>query len=121
MSAHFEPKEFLKNLVSHPGVYQMIGDKDEVLYVGKAQNLKKRVTSYFQRDTKNARISALVRQIKDIKIIIFLIYRLNRITSGNSIPPNYVILIIKITPQFRTSRIRLQPAHPCRLRVFRGL
>ncbi len=45
----FDSKQFLKNLTSQPGVYQMIADSGQVLYVGKARNLKKRVSSYFKK------------------------------------------------------------------------
>jgi excinuclease ABC subunit C len=70
MTGQFVYKQFLKNLSAHPGIYQMIGKDQEILYVGKAQNLKKRVSSYFSRETKNSRISSLVKQITDIKVII---------------------------------------------------
>jgi excinuclease ABC subunit C len=62
-------KELIKNLPANPGVYQYY-DKDEmILYVGKAKNLKKRVTSYF---TKNqlGKTAILVKQIVDIKTIV---------------------------------------------------
>ncbi|NIP31601.1 MAG: GIY-YIG nuclease family protein, partial [Candidatus Dadabacteria bacterium] len=39
---------FLKSLPSDPGIYQMLGKNGEVLYVGKAKNLKKRISNYFQ-------------------------------------------------------------------------
>lgn len=62
-------KELIRNLPPNPGVYQYY-DKDEViLYVGKAKNLKKRVSSYF---TKNqiGKTAILVKQIADIKTIV---------------------------------------------------
>ncbi|MGE3920761.1 MAG: excinuclease ABC subunit UvrC [Gammaproteobacteria bacterium] len=70
MSSEFDHKFFLKHLSNQSGVYQMIGQGGEVLYVGKAHNLKKRVSSYFRSDTKNPRIASLVKQIQDIKVII---------------------------------------------------
>lgn len=70
MPIEFDFRHFLKNLTSHPGVYQMLGENAEILYVGKARNLKKRVASYFRGDTKNPRIASLVRNIRDIKIIV---------------------------------------------------
>jgi excinuclease ABC subunit C len=46
--APFDAEEFLRTLTSRPGVYRMFDDKGRVIYVGKARNLKKRVTSYFR-------------------------------------------------------------------------
>ncbi|QKT02430.1 excinuclease ABC subunit UvrC [Ectothiorhodospiraceae bacterium 2226] len=65
----FEPEAFLRTLTTRPGVYRMIGAGGEVIYVGKARNLKKRVASYFRRahDTKT---QALVGQIRDIEITV---------------------------------------------------
>ena len=44
----FDHKSFLKNLTSRPGVYKMLGVDKEVLYVGKAKNLKNRVSCFFR-------------------------------------------------------------------------
>ncbi len=62
-------KETIKNLPSNPGVYQYYDKDDVILYVGKAKNLKKRVSSYF---TKNqfGKTAVLVKQIIDIKTIV---------------------------------------------------
>src|SRR5262245_65033122 len=70
MNSAFDAKHFLKSLTAQPGIYQMIGEEEEVLYVGKAQNLKNRVTSYFRGHSHNPRIASLVKQIKDIKVIV---------------------------------------------------
>ncbi|MBV9575571.1 MAG: excinuclease ABC subunit UvrC [Gammaproteobacteria bacterium] len=63
-------KSFLANLSHHPGVYQMLGEKAEVLYVGKAKNLKKRVSSYFSGKIKDPKTLSLVKQIKNIDFTI---------------------------------------------------
>lgn len=63
-------KDFLANLSHHPGVYQMLGEKGEVIYVGKAKNLKKRISSYFNKQTKDLKTLSLVEQIKDIDFTI---------------------------------------------------
>jgi excinuclease ABC subunit C len=65
----FDHAKFLKTLTSRPGVYRMIGEQEKVLYVGKAKNLKKRVSSYFSRSL-NRRIQVMVSQIVEIEIIV---------------------------------------------------
>mgnify|MGYP003404307950 FL=1 len=45
----FDAKRFCVNLPLQPGVYRMMNAKGEVIYVGKAVSLKKRVSSYFQK------------------------------------------------------------------------
>jgi excinuclease ABC subunit C len=57
----------LKTLPDGPGVYQYYDKEGALLYVGKAKNLKKRVTSYFTKEHDNARLKLLVRKIADIK------------------------------------------------------
>lgn len=68
-TATFEYKQFLKNLTNSPGIYQMISAEGEILYVGKAKNLKKRVSSYF-RNNLSIKTAALMRQMHHIETII---------------------------------------------------
>jgi len=63
-------KAFLSNLTHHPGVYQMLGEKGEILYVGKAKSLKKRLSSYFNSQPKDTKTTALLKHVKDITITI---------------------------------------------------
>ncbi len=63
-------KTFLTNLSHHPGVYQMLGEKGEVLYVGKAKDLKKRLSSYFSGKSKDTKTVILIQQIHDIDITV---------------------------------------------------
>ncbi len=60
----------LKTLPEKPGVYQYFDVEENILYVGKAKNLKKRVTTYFTKEHDNARLRILVRKIANIKIIV---------------------------------------------------
>ncbi|WP_028376927.1 excinuclease ABC subunit UvrC [Leeuwenhoekiella sp. MAR_2009_132] len=60
----------LKTLPSSPGVYQYYDKKGKLLYVGKAKNLKKRVSSYFTKRHDNARTNLLVKKIVEIKHIV---------------------------------------------------
>lgn len=61
---------FLSNLTSEPGVYRMLDEKGTVLYVGKASNLKKRVSSYFNKHNTGAKTRSLVSQIVAIDVSI---------------------------------------------------
>ena len=60
----------IKNLPSKPGVYQFKNDKDQVIYVGKARNLKNRVRSYFHSNVTNAKTEALVKKINDVELVV---------------------------------------------------
>ena len=65
--ADFDPKAFVRTLSTSPGVYRMFAADDELLYVGKAHNLQKRVGSYFTKALES-RIAAMVAQIARIEV-----------------------------------------------------
>lgn len=62
-----EPPRPLHELPTEPGIYQMLDEKRKVLYVGKARNLRKRVSSYFQRQPESLRTQAMVVLIRAIE------------------------------------------------------
>jgi excinuclease ABC subunit C len=64
----FDPATLLATLPDAPGVYRMLGADDEVLYVGKAKSLKKRVSSYFQKTTRSPRINLMLTQVQRVDI-----------------------------------------------------
>jgi excinuclease ABC subunit C len=66
---NFASETFCKNLTIKPGVYQMINNKGVVIYVGKAKNLKSRVSSYFNSSSKTTKIIQLVKNIREINIV----------------------------------------------------
>ena len=66
----FDPTTFLTNLTKRPGVYRMLDTESQVLYVGKAKNLKNRVANYFRATGLDAKTIALVGRIADIEITI---------------------------------------------------
>ena len=63
----FDLNIFLKSLPNLPGVYRMLDAEDKVLYVGKAVNLRRRVSSYFQKNDHSPRITLMIRQIATIE------------------------------------------------------
>lgn len=60
----------LKSLPEKPGVYQHLDKDGNILYIGKAKNLKKRVSSYFQKEHLSGRLKMLVRKVFDIQVIV---------------------------------------------------
>jgi len=64
----FDGKAFVALLSTAPGVYRMFAGNDDLLYVGKAGNLKKRVGSYFLKPSMQPRIAAMVAQIARIEV-----------------------------------------------------
>ena len=66
----FDPKPFLANVSQRPGVYRMISANDEVLYVGKARNLKNRLTTYFVGKAQAAKTMAMVAQIARVDVTV---------------------------------------------------
>lgn len=66
----FDSKSFLKNAPNLPGVYQMFDKEGNVLYVGKARNLKKRVASYFTRTITDSKTQALLDQVRTVTLTI---------------------------------------------------
>ncbi|HTH69481.1 MAG TPA: excinuclease ABC subunit UvrC [Rhodanobacter sp.] len=66
----FDGKAFVHTLTSSPGVYRHFDAAGELLYVGKAGNLKKRVSSYFLKPRMEPRIAAMVAQIARVEITV---------------------------------------------------
>lgn len=70
VSRGFDPRAVLRSLPSGPGVYRMLDAGGAVLYVGKARNLKRRVSSYFRRGAHDGKTQALLGQVADIGITV---------------------------------------------------
>ena len=65
----FDHQAFLATVSTKPGVYRMIDQDSKVIYVGKAKNLKKRLSSYFRKTGLSTRILTLVNNIDQIEVI----------------------------------------------------
>jgi len=63
-------KEQIKELPKNPGVYQFFDKSQKILYVGKAKNIKKRVSSYFTKKQEYAKTKLMVSKIRDIKYFV---------------------------------------------------
>ncbi len=66
----FDHKAFLSTLTSRPGVYRMLDVDGTIIYVGKAKNLKRRVSSYFSRHDNSPKTRVMVSQIRDIEVTV---------------------------------------------------
>ncbi|MBP5514620.1 MAG: excinuclease ABC subunit UvrC [Bacteroidaceae bacterium] len=95
-----ETREYLKGIVSNlpdsPGCYQYLDETGTIIYVGKAKRLKRRVSSYFQKEHQSLKTARLVENIRDIKYIVVnteedaLLLENNLIKQWN---PKYNILL----------------------------
>ena len=116
----FDAKAFLPTVTEDPGVYRMIGSEDEVLYVGKAKNLRRRVSSYFQRTPSSPRIGMMVSQVVRVDLTVVRSEAEALILENNlikSLRPKYNILFRddKSYPYIRLSNDRF-----ARIGFFRG-
>lgn len=66
----FDVKAFLKNLTTRPGIYKMFNDQAEIIYIGKAKNLKNRVSSYFKSNNASTKQQAMVAKIANIEVTV---------------------------------------------------
>ena len=70
MSKNPHIQDILQRLPDEPGVYQYLNEVGEVVYVGKAKSLKKRVSSYFHKEQDRYKTKLLVKSIADIKYVV---------------------------------------------------
>ncbi|ACS85252.1 excinuclease ABC subunit UvrC [Musicola paradisiaca] len=70
MNECFDAQAFMKTVTSQPGVYRMYDASNTVIYVGKAKDLKKRLSSYFRTHVASRKTEALVKSIRQIDVTI---------------------------------------------------
>lgn len=63
-------QQSVNNLPDSPGVYQFLNDEGHIIYIGKAKNLKKRVSSYFNKTHDNRKLTLMVSKITDLRTIV---------------------------------------------------
>lgn len=117
----FDARNFLKHLTSHPGVYRMLGADGEVLYVGKARDLKKRVSSYFRATGLSPKTQVLMNQVVNVEITVTHTESEALLLENNlikSLLPRYNVLLRddKSYPHIYLSSTQTYP----RLTVHRG-
>ena len=70
LANNFDSAEFLKNLTTRPGIYKMLNDKGEIIYIGKAKNLKNRVSSYFKTQSASIKQQVMVAKVAAIEVTV---------------------------------------------------
>ncbi len=66
----FDIDGFLKNLTTRPGIYKMLDDQSEIIYIGKAKNLKNRVSSYFKTQSASIKQQVMVAKVAAIDVTV---------------------------------------------------
>ncbi len=66
----FDVKAFLRSLTQRPGVYQMLDARSKIIYIGKAKNLKKRVSSYFGKKNVASKQQVMVSHVHSIDVTV---------------------------------------------------
>ncbi len=105
----FDHKAFLRNLTTRPGVYRMYDIEKSLLYVGKAKNLKNRVSSYFRSNGLTNKTVALVSRIHSIEITVThseteALLLEQTLISRNRPPYNILLVDDKSYPYLRISK-----------------
>ena len=69
-ASQFDADTFIRSLTNRPGVYRMLDGGNKVIYVGKARNLRKRVSSYFKTRIADAKTTALMKVVANVDVTI---------------------------------------------------
>src|SRR5210317_1020225 len=66
----FDAQSFLRALTTRPGVYRMLDAQGDILYVGKARNLKNRVSSYFRKSGLPPKTQVMMQQMAGVEVTV---------------------------------------------------
>lgn len=122
-------QEYLKgivlNLPETPGCYQYLDENGTIIYVGKAKNLKRRVSSYFNKDQQSDKTRMLVRKIRDIRYVVVKTEEDALLLENNLIKrykPRYNVLLKddKTYPSIAVTNEYLPRIFKTRQRTLRG-
>lgn len=69
-STRFDSSAFLRSLTHRPGVYRMLNARGKIIYVGKAGDLRKRVTSYFRKSHADPKTASLMAQVASVEVTV---------------------------------------------------
>lgn len=117
--------DIVNNLPSGPGCYQYLDEAGTVIYVGKAKNLKRRVSSYFRPDLQSVKTRVLVSKIRDLKYVVVNSEEDALLLENNLIKrykPRYNVLLKddKTYPSIAITKEWLPRIFPTRNRSARG-
>ena len=106
----------LQGLPNKPGVYQFYNDQEQIIYVGKAKDLKKRVSSYFQKDQyENGKVAILVKRVVNIQVIVVNSEQDALLLENNLIKniSHATTFVSKTTKPFQASALKMRPIRVC--------
>jgi excinuclease ABC subunit C len=119
--AEFDPRPILRRLARRPGVYRMLNADGEILYVGKARDLRKRVASYFRAAPRTGKLGLLVRQVRDIEVTVTRSEAEALVLENTLIKAHRPRFNVLLKDDKSFPYIRLDTSHPFpRLAFYRG-
>ncbi len=117
----FEPRELIRDLPHRPGTYEMLAHDGTVLYVGKAKDLKRRVSSYFRGRAQNTKTMAMTELVADVRITVTHTESEALLLEYNLIKAHSPKFNVLLRDDKSYPFIRLDATHPFpRLSFYRG-
>ncbi len=116
----FDSARFLETVTGAPGVYRMLGAAGEILYVGKARNLKKRLATYFRASEDNPKTLVMRNQITDVQVTVTHTETEALLLENNLIKEHRPRYNVVLRDDKTYPYIRLDDAEFPRLMLYRG-